>query len=256
MSDKHIFALYTNHTFPSHEYLGNNRLYTFTEADLWHRINHVLRIKQDEEIIIFDGTIKVHVRLLDNAKKNVISFTVLEAAQEHPLKPHIHLYQGLLRREALSDVAYLAAQMGVTSLTPVISAKAQRSWGGQKEADRLRSVMIAACEQAKQFTIPGINEPIEVSALPEHMKSINARSLYCEPEGQSLLHVLNDITQKKYTAINVCIGPEGGFTDQEQDILKNAGAACYALTPTILRSQEAVAVCIGAIRSVLGRAEQ
>jgi 16S rRNA (uracil1498-N3)-methyltransferase len=256
MSDKHIFALYTNHTFPSHEYLGNNRPYTFTDADLWHRINHVLRIKPDEEIVIFDGNIKVHARLMNNAKKNVVSVTVLEAAQTRPLKPHIHLYQGLLRREALSEVVYLAAQMGVTSLTPVITSKTQRSWGGQKEIERLRSVMIAACEQAKQFTIPVINEPIEVSALPEHMTLSNACSLYCEPEGQLLLHALNDVSQKKYAAINICIGPEGGFTDQEQDILKNIGARCYALTPTILRSQEAVAVCVGALRSVLGHAEQ
>ncbi len=252
MSEKHIFALYTNHTFPTCEHLVSNRPYTFTDADLWHRINHVLRIQQDEEVIIFDGAIKVHARLGVATKKNIITVMVFDAVQTRLLLPKIHLYQSILRREAFDMVAYYAAQMGVTSFTPVMTAKSQRSWGGLKEMSRIRSVMIAACEQAKQFVIPIINEPITVDILSQQLVTSNACSLYCEPEGQSLLSLLNNIEQKKYETITICIGPEGGLTDQEQATLKQLGFLCCALTPTILRSQEAAAVCLGSIRSVSG----
>ena len=53
-----------------------------------------------------------------------------------------------------------------------------------------------------------------------------------------------------YQSISIVIGPEGGLSADEQATLSSAGAQCYALTPTILRAQEAVAVCVGAVRSV------
>jgi len=45
-------------------------------------------------------------------------------------------------------------------------------------------------------------------------------------------------------------GPEGGLTKQEEDLLKENDFEFYVLTPTVLRSVEAVAVGLGSVRSI------
>jgi RsmE family RNA methyltransferase len=80
------------------------------------------------------------------------------------------------------------------------------------------------------------------------MQSADIFSLFCQPTGTPLFECLQNIMFHKYQAINVFIGPEGGFTQQEQDLLSTAQIVPCALTKSILRSQEAVAVSIGAIR--------
>lgn len=250
MAEKHVFSFYTDKKFPPVEQLVNGMSYVISDSTLWHRLINVLHLQTGDEFLIFDFCTLANFSLHAIHKKGIIEGIILDAQSIKPLKPSLHLYQGLLRREALHDVAYYAAQMGVTSFTPLLTSKSQRAWGGQKEIERLGNVMIAGCEQAKQFVIPRINEPITFEHLPKAI--FKAFSIYCEPEGKPFLDALNAITRTDLQAINVAIGPEGGFSDEEQKLLQNAGFVCHALTPTILRSQDAVLVCVGGLRSVAG----
>ena len=53
-----------------------------------------------------------------------------------------------------------------------------------------------------------------------------------------------------YTSnISVTLGPEGGFSSEEEDLLHQANFTPYRLTPTILRSREAVCLGLGAVRA-------
>ncbi len=49
----------------------------------------------------------------------------------------------------------------------------------------------------------------------------------------------------------VVIGPEGGVTDEEQQLLQAIGFDTYTLTPTVLRSVDAVTIALGGIRSII-----
>lgn len=249
MSEKHIFAIHLSELPPLHALTIGTTL-TLSDLECWHRINNVLHLRQGETCILFDGEKKLSLTLQASPKKGVVSGVIDAIEMTTPIKPALHLYQGLLKREAFNDVIYLAAQMGASSITPLITKKVQRAWGEKKEVERLQKVMIAACEQAKQYAIPVINQPVELSQLAIPPYSPDTFSLFCQPDGAGLFECLQSITTHHYQAINVFIGPEGGFVQEEQALLNTSQVKPCSLTPSILRSQEAVAVCLGAIRSV------
>ncbi len=305
MTEKHLFALYINNQSLELSTLSPGQEVTLGDDDLVHRLATILRLEPGDSVQIFNDTHSalVTVASLAARKKGTMRGIIQDIKQHQPLQPRINLYVGLIKKETFEDIAYYAAQMGATSITPLITAKVQRSWHGEKEVVRLRKAMIAGCEQAKQFVVPALNEPVELmcpvrsngstssprasllnsnhgserdllsqdqhtpntalvlpcppkpcakaGSLSKDM-SANAQSptIYFEATGKPFMDCLTAVTHHKPTSLSLFIGPEGGFATQEQQLMLNSGFECYALTPTILRSQEAVAVALGSLRAI------
>jgi 16S rRNA (uracil1498-N3)-methyltransferase len=178
--------------------------------------------------------------------KNKIIGLVLDAKISTPITPSITLMPSLLKRDAFETVVYLAAQMGATIIQPLQTAKTHRSLNNEKEQARLTKIMIAACEQAKSFCIPELKNPIDINDLSKPPYGI-----YFEDDGTPLATISQKIITEKPKNLTLVFGPEGGLTMAERQHLDACGFTCCALTPTILRAQEAIAVGLGALRSLL-----
>lgn len=183
--------------------------------------------------------------------KRLIVAQVKEVKKNTPLAPALTLYLPILKKEALEYAIYVAAQMGATTIIPIITEKSQRKI---PDHTRLEKIMIAACEQAKNFALPELKEPLTLSAalegptLHEGTKGSTIK-IYFDDEGSPLGELLKE---NKTKTLAVTLGPEGGFTKQETDLLQQASFTSYKLTPTILRSREAVTAGLGALRSLIG----
>ncbi len=248
--EKHIFALHCSGLNVG-QTLAPGNFFEITDQALWHRITHILRLRANESIILFDGAQEITIELSEQTftKKNKLSGVVVDAKLSTPISPAITLMPSLLKREAFETVIYLAAQMGATIIQPIIASKTHRSWNGDKELVRLKSIMISACEQAKNFIIPELKSPIQLTMINDQRASI--AGIYFEETGQPLLTMAQELRNMNAQNISLVFGPEGGLTTIEQEHLDTHGFKCCALTPTILRAQEAVAVGLGSIRSLL-----
>ncbi len=248
--DKHIFALYCSN-LNTKLILEPNKHHEIIDQALWRRITQILRLKAGEAIMLFDGAREITLELSEQtfSGKNKVAGIIVEAKRSVPLAPAITLMPSLLKREAFETVMYLAAQMGATVVQPIIATKTQRSWQGDKDLQRLKSVMIAACEQAKNFIIPEIKLPIPLTSIEKHLAPF--AGIYFEDTGKPLMSIAQEIKLQEPKNISLVFGPEGGLTVAEQEYLDVHGFSCCALTPTILRAQEAVAVGLGSIRSLL-----
>lgn len=249
MAEKHLFALYLSKQLSAFHALAVGKQLVIQDSDLWHRVANVLHLQADEELELFDGVSCVLIRLSPATftKKTSVVGQILAISKTEPLLPAIHLYQGILKKDAFEEVLYIAAQMGVHSITPLQTKKVHRSWGDLKELERAQKIMVAACEQAKQYCLPVINKPIKLAELKNN---VLGTIFYTDPMGHTFFELLKKVSQNTQQEIQVIIGPEGGFTQEEEHMLKQMGIACYALTQSILRSQEAVTVTLGALRSV------
>jgi len=250
MSDKHTFALHTNQILPTPQATTAGDQLLLTDADAWHQAANVLRLEPGEVVTLFDGNTAATITI-QALKKGLITGVITTIETTQALTPTIHLYQGLLKKESFEAVAYCAAQMGATTITPVIGKKIHRMWYSPKDNERLIKIMIAACQQAKQFVLPTIQTPVTVEQLCGNLQQANTTNILFEPDGKPLMQALTAINANpKTTTYGLILGPEGGFTDEERHQLDYVGADCYALTPTILRSIEAATVALGALRSV------
>ncbi|MFA6526953.1 MAG: RsmE family RNA methyltransferase [Candidatus Babeliales bacterium] len=251
-SEKHCFALYCP-TLATHlEHLTRQNGISLINPELWNRITNILRLKHDDHFQLFDGNHCVTIQLDKQtfATKKMIVGTVLEVVPLTPLTPTITVYQGLTKKEAFEDIVYAAAQLGVTHLQPIICDKTQRAWYGDKELIRVTSIMTAACEQSKQFALPSIQNPITFEQALGQTQTKKPFACAFETDGKKLSALLDIITAKPASSINLFIGPEGGFSDRELDLFNDHKVERYRLTPTVLRSQEAFLVGVGVLRSI------
>ncbi len=75
--------------------------------------------------------------------------------------------------------------------------------------------------------------------------------IYFDPTGESLSDIIARVKKISPTSIIVMVGPEGDLTDQEKEQLRQEKFLFCALTPTVLRSSQAIALGSGIIRSTL-----
>lgn len=251
-SDKHLFAVFVAELSAS---IGSKThgSVVIKHEDLWHRLVHVLRLQAGERVVLFDQKLVLVAELEQQMfmRKNVLVFNILERQRQQPLLPIINLYQCLPKRAAFEEITYTAAQMGVAKIYPVISSKSQQRMQPH-DRQRLEAIMIAACEQSKNFMIPVLHEPCSLQAMLTACKQqSDAQWIFADPAGKSLLTLLNQlaVVDKRTAVINVIIGPEGGFMQEECISFEQHGIIAYALTPTILRSVDAAVVLLGALRS-------
>ena len=141
--------------------------------------------------------------------------------------------------------------MGARRLIPILSKRtqAQASLFNLERADR---IAISAREQAKQWRPLIIEKP---QALDDFARELSCKKntpcIVAMPGGDSLFDVLSDLKARKPYSITLVIGPEGGFDSDETSMLSSAGSLSMGLTPSILRSQEAVCLALGAVSSVV-----
>ena len=78
----------------------------------------------------------------------------------------------------------------------------------------------------------------------------DAKKVFFNIDGKPAFDLLKHVHENHIKKIMLIFGPEGGLTEEEITLLKSDNFEFYALTPTVLRSVEAVAVGLGSLRSV------
>ena len=237
----HLFALAITTPLPNN--LVPDSQLTLTDTDLLHRVTTVLRLGIGEQLILFDQQQTVTLELTQLTKKTLTGVVHSAIPITQPL-PKIKLYIGLPKREAFESIVYSAGQLGVASIIPVITQKTHRNWITSKDHDRLLRIALAGCEQAKQFVIPELRTPVNFTqAITDATPAVG---FVCDVMGAPAITAHG---QPADTPLDLWIGPEGGFTVEELAALIAAGIAPLRLTPTILRSQDAVLAALAILRA-------
>ena len=243
---EHEFALYVHQLSTAVGYQSD--VLCINDVALIHRIVHVLRLQKEDALVLFDQHMHVKASIQSVSKKAIVC-TLGTAVHNKVIAPHITVWLPLLKREAFEEAIYALVELGVNEVQLIHTAKEQRHWAGPKEMQRIHNIMVAAAEQSKNFAMTVLREPCQLSALFPLDKSI--QGLFFDVEGQVLLDVALRMRQEKKEKYIVCVGPEGDLLDTEKFQLQKALFVFTRLTPTILRAQQAVAVGVGAVRSLL-----
>jgi 16S rRNA (uracil1498-N3)-methyltransferase len=142
-----------------------------------------------------------------------------------------------------------ATELGAVLLQPVITARTGRD---RLKTERLASIAVEAAEQCERLTIPAINEPLSLEEGLERMSGF----IFCDEagdekeapwggqEGRAPLaaEVFPDTAE---TPEAVLIGPEGGFTPEERERLRqDPRSVPISLGPRILRAETAAMVAL------------
>lgn len=240
-NDQHCFAVYLPQLDHLERALSGCLI---TDLSVIHRIHNVLRLQVGDTCIVFDDQHHVYATLKEISRKRIVCemFTKVPHA---PLHPSIHWLLPILKREAFDDVLYTLTEMGATTVQPLYTAKTSRAWGSEKDYARARSVMIAAAEQSKQYILPML---FPVQDIRNWKSGEASARIFFDAGGAPLKEVLARIGDDASSFVG-CVGPEADLTEDEKQLLKDQGFVLCALTPSILRAKQAIALGLGMLRS-------
>lgn len=251
MKSVHEFAIYINQFSSLIGSVAQGGQLVIDDQETYHRITRVLRLHIDEQCVLFDRYMHGSFIIKDFQAKRRVVGTLISKESNKVLSPQITFMLPLLKREDLDAAIYSLVEIGVNAIQLVVTEKVQRTWRGENEFERLQRVMIAAAEQSKYFAFPELLLPISFDEAMQKIQENSEMAVFFDPDGNKANQIITMITQQSPKKLILMVGPEGDLTQAEKDMLKKCGALFCALTPTILRARQAIALSSGMIRSLL-----
>lgn len=196
----------------------------------------VLRLKINETLILFNnegGEYQATLTHIDKRKSRVRIDSFSPVNRESPL--HITLALATIKPDKMDFAIQKAVELGVSVIQPIITnrsvIKIKRL---EKKMQHWQGVIVAACEQSGRTVIPQLNEPLIFDKYVEKVTGI------CITMLPNASQKITDLISDKNNSVTLFIGPEGGFTDEEEEKMAQHSFQAINFGPRILRAETAV----------------
>lgn len=218
------------------------------KAEHAHYLLHVLRMKQGNEILVFNGQDgEWRAELVQTAKKNA-AICITRKERPQSAAPDLVYCFAPLKHARLDYMVQKAVEMGAGVLQPVMTRHTQAT---RLNLERMRANIIEAAEQCGILALPECRVPVPFHTLLETWET-QRRLIFCDEtaEGNNPLSLLNPL---KHAPLGLLIGPEGGFADDERAALRTFDfVTAISLGPRILRADTAAVAALAIINATLG----
>lgn len=214
----------------------------------------VRRTRIGEEIDVCDGNglrARCVVKLAD---KTELVVQVNEYIDESEIRERWLLVQALAKGGRDEHAVDMCTEYGVHEIIPWFAQRAVVSWKGKesKRQERWQSIAGAAAKQSRRSWLPRVAAPVTSTELAQAVRQAagrGARVYLCHEEAET---TLSSRVRESAEAgeVWVLIGPEGGISPEECELLEEAGALKVLLAPHVLRSSTAGAYAFATIAAV------
>lgn len=219
-----------------------------------HKIISVLRAKQGEKLIVFNGSGSEYKGTITEISKKQISLRVEEHILrdvESPLE--LYLAQGISRGEKMDYTIQKAVELGVKKIIPLFTERCTIKLDPERRNRRSQhwqSIIVSACEQSGRNKLPELLPPM---TLEEGLRSIQADWRFVlAPTAASSLKEKKILKNQR---VILLIGPEGGLSEQEISQASKHGFIPLKLGPRILRTETAAVAALTALQCTFGDME-
>lgn len=211
----------------------------------YHHLTHVRRVRVGAPLraALPDG------RVL-RAEVTAITAEALHArvlGEEAPVSEtsscRIILCQAVLKGDKMELVVQKATELGVDTLIPLLAARSIPRWSteqGEERAHRWQQIANAAADQSERNRALSVESPCTLAEVPAHPGAL--RLLLHEREGAALREIAAQ--HPLVPALELFLGPEGGWDPGEVERLLATGALPIHLGPRILRAETASVVAV------------
>lgn len=207
-------------------------------------LRDVLRLSVGDEVFVFDGAglefkCIVAESRRDSARLEIVA-EVAPASPESPLR--LTLAVALLKGEKFDLVVQKATELGAARIVPVMTKLAdvrlKEERDTLKRVSRWQRIALEAAKQSGRARLPDICAPRRFAELVQSEQGAEARLLFSEREGASLAEAAEGWS-KNARALTALVGAEGGWTDEELALARDAGWSIVTLGGRILRAETA-----------------
>jgi 16S rRNA (uracil1498-N3)-methyltransferase len=212
-------------------------------------LGNVLRLSEGSTILVFNGRDgEWQASIAGRKRPDSLHIVTRTRPQDH--LPDLAYVFAPLKHARLDYMVQKAVEMGASSLQPVLTRFTQVS---RVNGERMRANVIEAAEQCGILGIADVAEPVP---LERFLGQRETRRLlvFCD-EAAEVTDPLQALQSERtgVNGIDVLIGPEGGFAEEERVLLLRQPLTLrLSLGPRVLRADTAGVAALALVQAALG----
>ena len=212
----------------------------------------VLRMKKGDSLTLFDPEkrqllCEITSCTADEVRLTVVS--VLSACTEASFVSSAYI--GVPKGDKMDDVIRQLTELGITRVCPFVSrysvVKLDAN-AAEKKRERWQKIALSAAKQSGRAMVPEVLLPLSFKEAVADAATAEVSLLFYEKNGADMGSLLPNAPQR----ISFMTGAEGGFSEDEIQLAKDAGMAISTLGRRILRCETAPIAAFSVLSYLLG----
>src|SRR3954451_13517435 len=218
------------------------------DRDQSNYLGNVLRLGAGAPILAFNGRDGEWQAAIEG-RKLPDNLVILQRARAQDTLPDLAYVFAPLKHARLDYTVQKAVEMGAAILQPVQTRFTQAS---RVNTERMRANVIEAAEQCGILSLATVGEPMPLERFLSQ-RAAGRLLIFCD-EAAELENPIQSLQGADAAAgVDVLIGPEGGFADEERALLlRQPKILRLALGPRIMRADTAAVAALALVQAVLG----
>lgn len=207
----------------------------------------VQRLRAGEQLWITDGAGALARAVVTEVGRQQLTAEVLEVSPVPRPDPAITVVQALAKGDRGERAVELLTEIGVDRIVPWASARAVAVWRGDREEKglrRWRATARAATKQSRRAWMPEVTDVAETDEVADLVAEADLALVLHEEAADPI----GELEVPAHGSIVVVVGPEGGISPEELELLGGA-ADVIRLGSEVLRTSTAGAAAVAALLS-------
>ncbi|MEC8044257.1 MAG: RsmE family RNA methyltransferase [Verrucomicrobiota bacterium] len=209
-----------------------------------HHLSKVLRREVGDAIELLDGKGNIAQAECLEINNKSLSVRVFNLEKAHQSKPRVRMLVAMTKGGKFENLIKPLTELGVDQISPLLTDRSEVAHGKSNSSQKLkkwRKLAIEGCKQSGNVWLPKIDEPVPLKAyLSEGNKDVFMATLSNE--------VPLD-TNKIGDTIDILIGPEGGWSESEENLASSLGVHFFSLGSTTLRTETAAIAALAVAKT-------
>jgi len=224
----------------------------FISGTDYHHLIRVLRSSLGDHISATDNKGYCYQSVIEEIKKDQLVCKISQRKKVCKIIPQVTLAQSLIKKDKIEWVLQKATELNVAEIIPLQTSRTVVNFDQNtfKRTQRWNSIIKTAAQQSERMFLPELSAPTSIDKLPIENYDLTIMCL-ARKERPLLINCL--ASNIKYSKILCIIGPEGGFTLDEENSILNRGGTVVSLGPSILRSETAAIACLSQLQMLFKR---
>ena len=237
-----------------------NRIRLYIDADLndgvfvvcqecqAHYLQNVLRLKTNDEVFVFNGRDGEFEAVVAESSKKKCVLSIQKQFMPFEKGLDVWLMFAPLKKDQTDFVVSKAVELGAAKIVPVMT---EYTTAAKVRPDRLQNLIIEAAEQCRRQDIPELESAVELKKILKDWQEKRILFYFDETgRGTAAADVMPKFAGEP---AGLLIGPEGGFSQKELEILRKLPYACgISLGRRILRAETAAVAGLSCWQALCG----
>ncbi|MDQ6953023.1 MAG: 16S rRNA (uracil(1498)-N(3))-methyltransferase [Mariprofundaceae bacterium] len=217
--------------------------------DIAHYLRHVMRLHEGDFLTIFDGhggEYQAQIEQLSKQHASCFTTSFDDVSRELPIP--IHIIQCANKSEKIETVLQKGTELGAASFHIANSQRSVLKLSGvklEKRLERWQRIIIEAAEQSERTAIPALYWHARLSDMPSFHQAYALHPHQSTPWKNLREHI------QQAQSIAYAIGPEGGWSNDDLNVLHHKGWQSMTFGSRIMRTETAAPALLAATQALL-----